>query len=166
MLDLDEKLIWSRANLARPEFRLCSRNQGAVLGFQPEPIISIQLQTNCSSCCGVPARKITGAPGLRFLGLPPCQQRLSKVNLRFLAGAGTMRDKCSFFQADIVAKCRLPWRPGNGAIASRSLSPLTQHQIARSPSAATALATKTLTQPSSREAGESYKSVATVLNGL
>ena len=27
-----------------------SRNQGALLGSQPEPIKSIQLQTNCSSC--------------------------------------------------------------------------------------------------------------------
>ena len=27
-----------------------SRNQGALLGSQPEPVMSIQLQTNCSSC--------------------------------------------------------------------------------------------------------------------
>jgi hypothetical protein len=27
-----------------------SRNQGVLLGSQPEPVMSIQLQTNCSSC--------------------------------------------------------------------------------------------------------------------
>jgi hypothetical protein len=40
----------------------------ALLGAQPEAIISIQLQTNCSSCFGLLERKITGARDPPFLG--------------------------------------------------------------------------------------------------
>ena len=53
MLDLHEKMIWSRANLARPEFRLCSFTMVIIaairLGAPNLKILSLTLKLKLSS---------------------------------------------------------------------------------------------------------------------